>query len=134
MCVISDHYHLVDLVSPLLINVNFNIFLFIVICPYNYGVKKKVCQRRWFDFFNELMTWSRTQSNASPVAMCLLVQSQCWGGLSYFHSCSPVSHLISFLFSSHALCFLALWQNGVQPSKPALSALRQRSDFTVMAK
>ncbi|XP_039976334.1 syntaxin-5a isoform X1 [Xiphias gladius] len=25
-------------------------------------------------------------------------------------------------------------QNGVQPSKPALSALRQRSDFTVMAK
>uniref|UniRef100_A0AAX7UNP2 Syntaxin-5 n=1 Tax=Astatotilapia calliptera TaxID=8154 RepID=A0AAX7UNP2_ASTCA len=30
--------------------------------------------------------------------------------------------------------FLMFLQNGVQPSKPALSALRQRSDFTVMAK
>uniref|UniRef100_A0A672GFZ8 Syntaxin-5 n=1 Tax=Salarias fasciatus TaxID=181472 RepID=A0A672GFZ8_SALFA len=44
------------------------------------------------------------------------------------------SGFLFFLLLGSFFHFVPSLQNGVQPSKPALSALRQRSDFTVMAK
>lgn len=53
------------------------------------------------------------------VADWLLVP-ECWGS--------------TLVYSYTLLLIYFFQQNGVQPSKPALNALRQRSDFTVMAK